>query len=147
MEKQAPKETSKVQEAAPSFERGREIILQALKTMTAKPGVYRMHNARGQALYVGKAKNLKKRVAAYGQASKHPIRIQRMISLTASLEIAVTDTEAEALLLEGNLIKRLKPRFNILLKDDKSYPYILLSRSHPWARITKHRGARSPEGE
>ncbi len=135
--------------AAPTetpFESGRAAIQAALKTMPARPGVYRMLDAQGGVLYVGKAKSLKKRVASYAHGSAHGVRIQRMISATRSMEIVVTDTEAEALLLEGNLIKRLKPRFNILLRDDKSYPHILLTGDHDWPQITKHRGARKRTG-
>jgi excinuclease ABC subunit C len=125
---------------------GQAAIRAALKTMPPAPGVYRMIDAAGTVLYVGKAKSLKKRVASYSRGSSQGIRIQRMIAATRSMEIVVTETEAEALLLEGNLIKRLKPRFNILLRDDKSYPHILLGSDHPWPQITKHRGARKREG-
>lgn len=125
---------------------GQAAIRVALKTMPLRPGVYRMVDSTGVVLYVGKAKSLKKRVASYSRGSSHGIRIQRMIAATRSMEIVVTETEAEALLLEGNLIKRLKPRFNILLRDDKSYPHILLSSDHPWPQITKHRGARKHKG-
>jgi excinuclease ABC subunit C len=133
--------------AAASLERGHAVILAASKTMPGAPGVYRMLDGANEALYVGKAKNLRKRVASYARLSGQPVRIRRMIALTTSLEITVTETEAEALLLEGNLIKRLKPRFNILLRDDKSYPYILLTSDHPWPQIAKHRGARKRKGE
>ena len=126
---------------------GQAAIRAALKTMPIAPGVYRMIDAAGSVLYVGKAKSLKKRVASYSRGSSQGIRIQRMIAATRSMEIVVTETEAEALLLEGNLIKRLKPRFNILLRDDKSYPHILLSSDHPWPQITKHRGARKRKGQ
>ena len=101
---------------------GVSIIEQALATMPTSPGVYRMLDARGDALYVGKARHLKKRVTSYTQISRLPERLRLMVSHTASMEIVTTHTEAEALLLEANLIKRLKPRFNIVLRDDKSYP-------------------------
>src|SRR5215472_2824319 len=111
------------------------------------PGVYRMLNRSGDALYVGKARNLKKRVGAYTQIGKLPERLRRMVSETAQLEVATTHTEVEALLLEINLIKRLMPRYNVLLRDDKSFPYILISRDHPAPQISKHRGARARKGD
>ncbi len=111
------------------------------------PGVYRMIDARGSVLYVGKAKNLKKRVQSYTRMMSHPNRIARMVLATADMEVVTTATETEALLLEANLIKRLKPRYNVILRDDKSFPYILLARDHPTARILKHRGARNRKGE
>lgn len=106
-----------------------------------------MFDAGGAVLYVGKAKNLKKRVTAYTSYVRHPVRIQRMIRATVSMEFVVTDSETEALLLEASLIKRLKPRYNILLRDDKSFPYILVRKDHPAPQITKHRGARKIKGE
>lgn len=115
--------------------------------MPESPGVYRMLDSRGQALYVGKAKNLKKRVVAYTRLDQLPVRLQRMVFQTASMEVITTHTEVEALLLESNLIKRLKPHFNILLRDDKSFPSILITGGHDWPRIVKHRGARSLPGE
>ncbi len=125
---------------------GVPVIDAALLTMPASPGVYRMLDARNEALYVGKARNLKKRVSAYALPSRLPERLRRMVRETASLEIITTHTEAEALLLEANLIKRLKPRFNILLRDDKSYPWLMLTEEHPFPRIAKHRGARIAKG-
>jgi excinuclease ABC subunit C len=116
------------------------------KTLPAAPGVYRMLDAAGGLLYVGKAKNLKKRVASYTKPDKQSIRIQRMIAQTVTMEFAVTHTEAEALLLEANLIKKLKPRYNILLRDDKSFPYILIT-AHDFPLVTKHRGAKTAGGE
>ncbi|MDR3438464.1 excinuclease ABC subunit UvrC [Telmatospirillum sp.] len=130
-----------------SFSAGAEIIESYLRTMPASPGVYRMLNKSGDILYVGKAKNLKKRVVAYTRAERLPLRLQRMVSETASMEMLTTHTEVEALLLEANLIKRLGPRYNILLKDDKSFPYILITGDHPWPQIVKHRGARNRKGE
>jgi excinuclease ABC subunit C len=111
------------------------------------PGVYRMINARGEALYVGKAKSLKKRVASYLQAPRLGPRLHRMVAETATMEFVSTHTEAEALLLESNLIKQLKPRYNILLRDDKSFPCILVTGDHPFAQILKHRGAHARQGD
>ena len=128
-------------------ESGRNVILRHLKTLPGRPGVYRMIDAKGQVLYVGKAKNLKKRVVAYTKSYGLGGRIMRMIAATADMEFITTHTEAEALLLESNLIKKLKPRYNILLRDDKSFPYILIRGDHAWAQITKHRGARNKPGE
>lgn len=126
---------------------GVAVIAQVLETMPASPGVYRMMNGRGDPLYVGKAKNLKKRVVAYTHPERQTLRIQRMIAETASMEVITTHTEVEALLLESNLIKTLGPRYNILLKDDKSFPYILVTGDHDWPQIVKHRGARNRAGE
>ena len=126
---------------------GRAVIRAQLRTLPSCPGVYRMLDARGEALYVGKAKNLKKRVASYVNPSRQSERIARMVRMTRALEIVTTHTEVEALLLEANLIKRLKPRYNIILRDDKSFPYILITGDGEWARIAKHRGARNRPGE
>lgn len=126
---------------------GVAVIAHVLETMPASPGVYRMMNAKGDPLYVGKAKNLRKRVVAYAHPERQPLRIQRMIAETASMEVITTHTEVEALLLESNLIKKLGPRYNILLKDDKSFPYILVTADHDWPQIVKHRGARNRAGE
>ena len=120
--------------------KGVAAIERALLTMPLSPGVYRMLDARGDALYVGKARALKKRVTSYTQIGRLPERLRRMVSETVSMEIVTTHTEAEALLLEANLIKRLKPRFNILLRDDKSYPWLMLSEHHAFPQIAKHRG-------
>lgn len=106
-----------------------------------------MMSASGEVLYVGKARNLRNRVQSYARATGHTNRIARMIAMTTHMELVTTRTEAEALLLEANLIKRLKPRFNVVLRDDKSFPYILIARDHPIAQLTKHRGARSRKGE
>ncbi len=126
---------------------GVSVIEGYLRTMPQSPGVYRMLDHRGDALYVGKAKNLKKRVAAYTRPDRLPLRLQRMIASTVSMEVVTTHTEVEALLLESNLIKKLAPRYNILLRDDKSFPYILITGDHDWPQIVKHRGARSRKGE
>lgn len=126
--------------------RGRGVILAALSTMPERPGVYRMQDAAGAALYVGKAKSLKKRVANYAKTANLPTRLKRMVALTVEVEIVTTHTEAEALLLESNLIKRLKPRYNVLLRDDKSFPSILIT-GHEWPQLTKHRGAHSTKGQ
>ena len=105
-----------------------------------------MLDAKGDALYVGKARSLKRRVHSYTQIGRLPERLRRMVSETASMEIVTTHTEAEALLLEANLIKRLKPRFNIVLRDDKSYPWLMLTEDHPYPQIVKHRGAQVRKG-
>jgi excinuclease ABC subunit C len=126
--------------------RGVEAIKNALKTMPGSPGVYRMIDDKDRVLYVGKAKSLKKRVVAYTRIMQLPIRIARMVAQTVRMEIITTHTEAEALLLESNLIKKLKPRYNILLRDDKSFPYILITEDHDYPRIVKHRGARAKDG-
>ena len=125
---------------------GAGAIEAALATMPAGPGVYRMLDAKGEALYVGKARSLKRRVSAYTQTSRLPERLRRMVSETVAMEIVTTHTEAEALLLEANLIKRLKPRFNIVLRDDKSYPWLMLTEDHPFPQIAKHRGAQVRKG-
>ncbi len=127
-------------------DKGVRVIERALATMPQSPGVYRMLDAKGEALYVGKARSLKKRVTSYTQVSRLPERLRRMVHETVSMEIVTTHTEAEALLLEANLIKRLKPRFNIVLRDDKSYPWLMLTEDHAFPQITKHRGARGRKG-
>ncbi len=123
------------------------VIEAALRSLPGSPGVYRMLDVEGQALYVGKARHLRKRVAAYTQPARLGVRLGRMVAATAALEVVTTQTEAEALLLEANLIKRLKPRYNILLRDDKSFPSILVTGDHPFPRVLKHRGARSQPGQ
>ncbi len=125
---------------------GPEIIAAAVKTLPNGPGVYRMISQAGDVLYVGKARSLKKRVQSYTRLGGQNNRIARMIHLTASMEFVSTETETEALLLEANLIKRLRPRFNVLLRDDKSFPYILISDDHAAPAIMKHRGARKRKG-
>jgi excinuclease ABC subunit C len=126
--------------------KGVTVIETALLTMPANPGVYRMLDAKGDALYVGKARSLKRRVPSYTQLGRLPERLRRMVSETVAMEIVTTHTEAEALLLEANLIKRLKPRFNIILRDDKSYPWLMLTEDHPYPQIAKHRGAQIRKG-
>ncbi|OSQ41007.1 excinuclease ABC subunit C [Thalassospira mesophila] len=126
--------------------RGVSAIKHALKTMPGSPGVYRMVDEKERVLYVGKAKNLKKRVTSYTHIARLALRIARMVAQTVRMEIITTHTEAEALLLESNLIKKLKPRYNILLRDDKSFPYILITEDHGYPRIVKHRGARAKDG-
>ncbi len=126
---------------------GLEVIRERVKTLPAAPGVYRMINVRGDVLYVGKARDLKKRVSSYTQIYRLDMRLQRMVSETATMEFVATHTEAEALLLEANLIKRYLPRYNVLLRDDKSFPYIAITGDHPIPQITKHRGARNRPGE
>jgi len=136
-----------IPEAPRSMLRGVEVIAAALKNLPGSPGVYRMLNRSGDALYVGKARNLKKRVAAYTQLGKLPERLVRMVTETTQLEVVTTHTEVEALLLEINLIKRLMPRYNVLLRDDKSFPYIMITGDHPAPQIAKHRGARARRGD
>lgn len=126
---------------------GAEVIQTLVKRLPNAPGVYRMMNAAGDVLYVGKARSLKKRVTNYAQGRFHTARIGRMVRETATMEFVVTRTEIEALLLEANLIKRLRPRFNVLMRDDKSFPYILLTGDHVSPGIYKHRGARSRKGD
>nr|WP_244530838.1 excinuclease ABC subunit UvrC [Pseudoxanthobacter soli] len=127
--------------------RGVAVIADAVRRLPNQPGVYRMIDAKGDVLYVGKARSLKKRVTSYTRIAGQSNRIARMIQATASMEFVTTRTETEALLLEANLIKRLRPRFNVLLRDDKSFPYILIRRDHPAPQILKHRGARSTPGD
>ena len=122
-------------------------IRNVLKTLPARPGVYRMQDAKGDVLYVGKAKALKNRVTSYTQVTKLPRRLQRMVSQTRNMTIVTTRTEAEALLLEAQLIKRFRPPYNVLLRDDKSFPFILLRDDHPFPQVRKHRGARRAKGQ
>jgi excinuclease ABC subunit C len=126
---------------------GRAVIARHVRLAPSSPGVYRMIGAGGEVLYVGKAKNIRKRIAAYARLTGHTSRIARMIAATTGLEFVSTATETEALLLEANLIKRLRPRFNVLLRDDKSFPYILITADHPAPQICKHRGARNKPGD
>ncbi len=121
-------------------------ITAALTTMPGGPGVYRMMDAKGDTLYVGKARSLNKRVTSYTQIGRLSERLRRMVTATVTMEIVTTHTEAEALLLEANLIKRLKPHFNIVLRDDKSYPWLMLTEDHPYPQIAKHRGAQVRKG-
>ena len=126
---------------------GPEVIAGYLKMLKHAPGVYRMLDPEGNVLYVGKARSLKARVSNYARLGNHPNRIARMISLTASMEFVTVRTEAEALLLEANLIKRFRPRFNVNMRDDKSFPYILIRRDHDAPQVLKHRGARNRKGD
>ncbi len=125
---------------------GQEVIQAYLKTLDGSPGVYRMLNAKGEVLYVGKARNLKARVSSYARDHGHSARIARMVFETASMMFLTTRTETEALLLEQNLIKQLKPRYNVLLRDDKSFPNILIGKEHPFPQIKKHRGKKTEKG-
>ena len=131
----------------PDLDTGIAAIRNVLKTLPLKPGVYRMHDARGDVLYVGKARALKKRVGNYVQIDRMPNRLRRMVALTRSMTIVTTNSEAEALLLEAQLIKRYRPAYNVLLRDDKSFPFILLRADHKFPRIQKHRGARRHKGQ
>src|SRR5262245_21959918 len=133
--------------AAGTLAAGREAIIRYAKHAPSAPGVYRMIGAGGDVLYVGKAKNIRKRITAYVRPTAYDSRIERMIAATTALEFVTTGTETEALLLEANLIKRLRPRFNVLLRDDKSFPYILLTAGHAAPQIGKHRGARNKPGD
>ncbi|MBV8238237.1 MAG: excinuclease ABC subunit UvrC [Sphingomonas sp.] len=132
---------------APDLEAGVAAIRNVVQTLPLKPGVYRMHDARGDVLYVGKARALKNRVTNYTQVERLPRRLQRMVALTRSMTIVTTNNEAEALLLEAQLIKRYRPAYNVLLRDDKSFPFILLRADHEFPRIQKHRGARRAKGD
>ena len=125
---------------------GVAVIEAVLATLPFSPGVYRMLDAKGDALYVGKARSLRKRVASYTQPARLPERLRLMVNHTATMEVITTHTEAEALLLEANLIKRLKPRFNIVLRDDKSYPWLMLTEDHAFPQLVKHRGTQGRRG-
>ena len=125
---------------------GVDAIAGAVATLPTAPGVYRMLDREGTPLYVGKARSLRKRVSAYTRPGRLPPRLHRMIAQTAALEVITTHTEAEALLLESNLIKEQRPRYNIVMRDDKSYPHILLTAGHAWPQLLKHRGARTAPG-
>ena len=129
-----------------SPESGKEVIKKELPLIPKLPGVYRMINADNVILYVGKAKNLPNRLKSYVSEKNHIIRTERMLSQTKKLEVTTTSNESEALLLEANLIKKFKPKFNILLKDDKSFPYIFIS-DHDFPRIERHRGAKNKKGK
>jgi len=138
---------SRARKALLGEETGAPVIARYAKTAPAGPGVYRMIDAAGEMLYVGKARHLKKRVQSYARGTGHNNRIARMVADTATMEFVTTATEIEALLLEANLIKRLKPRFNVVLRDDKSFPFILIARDHTVPQILKHRGARNRKGD
>lgn len=130
-----------------SLETGVLIIKKYVQNLTSSPGVYRMINSRDEVLYVGKAKNLKKRVVSYTHTDRLPIRLQRMVAETTRMEFVTTHTEVEALLLEINLIKKLSPRYNILMRDSKSFAFIRITGDHPYPLLTKHRGARNLPGD
>jgi excinuclease ABC subunit C len=132
---------------APDLEAGIAAIRSVVKTLPVRPGVYRMLDARGDVLYVGKARALKSRVNAYTQVARQTKRLLRMVSQTRAMQIVTTNSEAEALLLEAQLIKRYRPPYNVLLRDDKSFPFILLREDHAFARVQKHRGARRHKGQ
>ena len=127
----------------PNLKRGIAYLKTELKTLPSQPGVYRMQNAAGEVLYVGKARNLVRRVTNYTQPNRLSNRIMRMVGETQKLEVIVTKSEIEALLLESNLIKKMQPRYNILLRDDKSLPQILLTDDHEFGQLTKHRGRKT----
>ncbi len=131
-----------VRRGRPDLAAGTEAIRETLRTLSSSPGVYRMIDEAGAVLYVGKARNLKARVASYTAGLRLPRRLQRMVAQTRSMEVVVTGSEAEALLLEAQLIKRFRPPFNVLLRDDKSFPFIALDEGHPFPRLAKHRGAK-----
>jgi excinuclease ABC subunit C len=145
-EQALPEADQEAPQAPGTLAAGLAAIARAAKHAPKSPGVYRMIDAKGDVLYVGKAKSIRKRIASYTRPTGHDGRITRMIAATASLEFVTTATETEALLLEANLIKRLRPRFNVLLRDDKSFPYILITSDHWAPQILKHRGARSRPG-
>ncbi|WP_454884529.1 excinuclease ABC subunit UvrC [Sphingomonas oryzagri] len=131
----------------PDLETGVAAIRNVLKTLPVRPGVYRMQDTKGDVLYVGKARALRNRVTNYTQVTRLPRRLQRMVAQTRSMTIVTTNTEAEALLLEAQLIKRFRPPYNVLLRDDKSFPFILLREDHAFPRVQKHRGARRAKGQ
>jgi len=142
-----PSLIQRARNALRDVETGALVIGRYAKTAPAGPGVYRMIDPAGEVLYVGKARHLKKRVQSYARGQGHNNRIARMVADTAAMEFVTTATEIEALLLEANLIKRLKPRFNVVLRDDKSFPFILIARDHAVPQILKHRGARRRKGD
>ena len=125
---------------------GKEVIKKELHLIPKLPGVYRMLNSKNEILYVGKAKNLPNRLKNYISEKNHIIRTERMLSQTKKIEITTTSNESEALLLEANLIKKYKPKYNILLRDDKSFPFIFISNKDKWPQIKKHRGKKNKDG-
>ena len=133
-------------EVMKSSELGKDVIRKELPLIPKSPGVYRMLNHKDDILYVGKAKNLPNRLKSYVSEKNHIIRTERMLSQTFKLEITTTANESEALLLEANLIKKHKPKFNILRKDDKSFPFIFIGEKEQWPRVMKHRGKKEKEG-
>ncbi len=141
-----PADTTPPAAATPGRLRGHALIADYVSRLDTSPGVYRMLNDKQEVLYVGKARNLKARVTNYTRLNGHSGRIDRMIRETAYMMFLTTRTETEALLLEQNLIKQLKPRYNVLLRDDKSFPYILIDKTTPFPEIRKHRGARTVKG-
>jgi len=143
---EAEAQVTKSLDSEGSIARGVNVIRQVVKSLPGTPGVYRMLNERGEALYVGKARALSKRVQSYTRIGQLPNRLRRMVSETHSMEIVTTHTEVEALLLEMNLIKQLMPRYNVLLRDDKSFPHILIARDHEFPQLVKHRGAQKRPG-
>ncbi|WP_112322357.1 excinuclease ABC subunit UvrC [Oceanibium sediminis] len=144
---QAPENTGFEEEGSANAQRGHRLIASYVKRLGNGPGVYRMLDAQGAVLYVGKARSLKKRVSSYAKPTGHSARIGRMIANTASMMFLSTETETEALLLEQNLIKQLKPRYNVLLRDDKSFPNILIPKDHAFPAIKKHRGMKREKGD
>ena len=122
-------------------------LAEFLKNLTTRPGVYMMYNRAGEVIYVGKARNLKRRVSSYFQKTKHAPKTIAMVAQVDHVEVTVTHTETEALVLESNLIKQYRPRYNVLLRDDKSYPYLHLDTSHAFPRLSYHRGARKARGK
>ena len=129
-----------------NLEQGKKIIKDKIPLIPKNPGIYRMISQKGEILYIGKAKNIPNRLKSYITESNLPIRTERMLSLTKNLEITTTSNESEALLLEANLIKKHKPRYNILLRDDKSFPYIYIGNKDKWPQLTKLRGKKSRDG-
>ena len=128
------------------LEKGKEIIRQKIPHLKKNPGIYKILGEKNEILYVGKARNIPNRLKNYITNSHLPIRTERMLSLTKSLETTTTANESEALLLEANLIKKHKPRFNILLRDDKSFPYIFIGHKDKWPQLTKLRGKKNRDG-
>ena len=139
--------TEKSPNLPPDLGRGLAYLKAEVRKLTGDPGVYRMMNGAGEVLYVGKARNLARRVTSYTQPNRLSNRLMRMVSETETLEVIVTKSETEALLLESNLIKKMKPRYNILLRDDKSLPQILLTADHEFGQLTKHRGRKTRKGD
>ena len=136
----------KIEEIMKDLDFGKELIKAKIALLSNSPGVYRMLDKKNQVLYVGKAKNLPNRLRSYAFEKNQTIRTERMLAQTRSLEITTTNNEAEALLLEANLIKKFKPKFNILLRDDKSFPYILIEKDSDWPQLLKHRGKKNKNG-